>query len=169
MRTIDRKLTLNLIVIFNSFTDISFLKYIAKIFCTSCYFQKSYMNRNNKDTTLDTILYIDQNVSQVCQPQLSKIWRVCIFLLKKLGDISLNRDILKSPPPNQKKRKSRLFQYVNFLINRSFWWCFRFIGYLMPAYSFSSRLHKKYAIWWRVAENGIFPKSISSVLKKDMI
>ena len=63
------------------------------------------MNRNNKDTTLDTILYNDQNVSQVCQPQLSKIWRVCIFLLKKLGDISLNRDILKSPPPKKKKKK----------------------------------------------------------------
>ena len=33
LRTIDRKLTLNLIVIFNSFTDISFLKYVTKIFC----------------------------------------------------------------------------------------------------------------------------------------
>ena len=32
-RTIDRKLTLNLIVIFNSFTDISFLKYVTKMFC----------------------------------------------------------------------------------------------------------------------------------------
>ena len=35
LRTIAEKLTLNLIVIFNSFTDISFLKYITKI---SCYF-----------------------------------------------------------------------------------------------------------------------------------
>ena len=33
LRTIDRKLTLNLIVIFNSFTDVSFLKYVTKIFC----------------------------------------------------------------------------------------------------------------------------------------
>ena len=32
-RTIDRKLTLNLIVIFNSFTGISFLKYVTKTFC----------------------------------------------------------------------------------------------------------------------------------------
>ena len=32
-RTICEKLTLNLIVIFNSFTDISFLKYVTKIFC----------------------------------------------------------------------------------------------------------------------------------------
>ena len=40
LRTIDRKLTLNLIVIFNSFTDISFLKYVTKIFCISYYFQE---------------------------------------------------------------------------------------------------------------------------------
>ena len=33
LRTIDRKLTLNLIVIFNSFADISFLRYVTKIFC----------------------------------------------------------------------------------------------------------------------------------------
>ena len=32
-RTICGKLTLNLVVIFNSFTHISFLKYITKIFC----------------------------------------------------------------------------------------------------------------------------------------
>ena len=31
-RTIDRKLIMNLIVIFNSFTDISFLKYVTKRF-----------------------------------------------------------------------------------------------------------------------------------------
>ena len=40
LRAIDRKLTLNLIVIFNSFTDISFLKYVTKIFCISYYFQE---------------------------------------------------------------------------------------------------------------------------------
>ena len=40
LRTIDRKLTLNLIVIFNSFTDILFLKYVTKIFCISYYFQE---------------------------------------------------------------------------------------------------------------------------------
>ena len=33
LKTIDRKLTMTLIVIVNSFTDISFLKYVAKIFC----------------------------------------------------------------------------------------------------------------------------------------
>ena len=40
LRTIDRKLTLNLIVIFNSFTDIYFLKYVTKIFWISYYFQE---------------------------------------------------------------------------------------------------------------------------------
>ena len=40
MRTIDRKLTLNLIVIFNSSTDISFLKYVTKIPCISYSFQE---------------------------------------------------------------------------------------------------------------------------------
>ena len=40
LRTIDRKLTLNVIVVFNAFTDISFLKYITKIFCISDYFQE---------------------------------------------------------------------------------------------------------------------------------
>ena len=39
LRTIDRKLTLNLIVFFNSFTDISFLKYVTKIFSVSYYCQ----------------------------------------------------------------------------------------------------------------------------------
>ena len=42
LRTIDRKLTLNLIVIFNSFTDIYFLKYVAKIFCIFHYFQEIF-------------------------------------------------------------------------------------------------------------------------------
>ena len=36
----------------------------------------------------------------------------------------------------------------------------------MPAYSFSSRAHKKYVIRWQFAENGIFAKIILSVLKK---
>ena len=40
LRTTDRKLTLNLIVIFKSFTDISFIKYITKIFYISYYFQE---------------------------------------------------------------------------------------------------------------------------------
>ena len=73
----------------------------------------SYINRNHKDTThtwgrwFDTTLYIDQNVTQACQPEFLKIWRVQIFLFKKAEDFSLNRDILKS----QKKLDSRLFLY----------------------------------------------------------
>ena len=42
LKTIDRKLTLNLIVIFNSFTDISFLKYVAKIFCLLLFLRKNF-------------------------------------------------------------------------------------------------------------------------------
>ena len=42
LRTTDRKLTFNLIVIFNSFTDMSFLKYVAKIFCISYYYQEKF-------------------------------------------------------------------------------------------------------------------------------
>ena len=39
LRTIDRKLILNF-QIFNSFTGISFLKYVTKIFCIPYYFQE---------------------------------------------------------------------------------------------------------------------------------
>ena len=40
LRAIDSKLILNLIVIFNSFIDISLLKYVTKHFCISYYFQE---------------------------------------------------------------------------------------------------------------------------------
>ena len=36
----------------------------------------------------------------------------------------------------------------------------------MSSYSFSYRLHKKYVIWWRFAENGVFSKNILIVLKE---
>ena len=36
----------------------------------------------------------------------------------------------------------------------------------MPAYSFSSILHKKYVTWWQFTKNGIFAKTILNVLKK---
>ena len=42
MRTIWRKLTLNLIEIFSSITGIYFLKYITKIFFISYYFQEKF-------------------------------------------------------------------------------------------------------------------------------
>ena len=40
LRIICRKLTLNLIVTFNSIIDISFLKYVSEMFCISYYFQE---------------------------------------------------------------------------------------------------------------------------------
>ena len=40
LRTIHRKLTLNLTVIFNSFSDISFLRYVTKIFCLLLFSEK---------------------------------------------------------------------------------------------------------------------------------
>ena len=43
LRTIDRKLTMNLIVIFNSFTDIFFLKYSSEIFLISYCFQEKIL------------------------------------------------------------------------------------------------------------------------------
>ena len=46
------------------------------------FFFASYINQNHKDATLDTILYIDQNVSQACPSG-----ECAFFLLKKLGDL----------------------------------------------------------------------------------
>ena len=40
---IDRKFTLSVIVVFNSFTDVSFLKYVTKTFCISDYFQEKIL------------------------------------------------------------------------------------------------------------------------------
>ena len=42
--TILKKLTLNLIVIFNSITDISFLKYVTKVFRISYYFKEKFLS-----------------------------------------------------------------------------------------------------------------------------
>ena len=64
----------------------------------------SYINRNHKDTThlqgrkLDIALYINQNVSQACQPGFLKIIR---RKQKKSRDFALDRGIL-----NSKKKKS---------------------------------------------------------------
>ena len=41
LRNIDKRFTLNLIVIFNSSSDISFQKYVTEIFSISYYFQKT--------------------------------------------------------------------------------------------------------------------------------
>ena len=58
LRTIDRKLTLNLIVIFNSFTDISFSKYVTKIFCVSYYFQKKIWKHFKVQLSVAVFVYI---------------------------------------------------------------------------------------------------------------
>ena len=58
LRTIDRKLTLNLIVIFNSFTDISRLKYAAKIFCISYYFQEKILECFKVHLSVAVFVYI---------------------------------------------------------------------------------------------------------------
>ena len=42
-RIIDRKFALSVIVVFNSFTDVSFLKYVTKIFSISDYFQEKIL------------------------------------------------------------------------------------------------------------------------------
>ena len=58
VRTINRKLTLNLIVIFNSFTDISFLKYVTKIFCISYYFQEKIWECFKVQLSVTLFVYI---------------------------------------------------------------------------------------------------------------
>ena len=118
-----------------------------------------YVNRNHKDTThpqgtrLDATFYIDQNVIQVCQPEFLMIWRVWIFLFKKLGDFSLNRNILKIAKKIGLQAIYLLFDSVSSSIE-VFW-----------SASFSST-QQKYVIWWRFVENSIFGKNIISVLKK---
>ena len=58
LRTIDKKLALNLTVIFNSFTDISFLKYVTKIFCVSYYFQEKNWERFKVQLSVAMFVYI---------------------------------------------------------------------------------------------------------------
>ena len=58
LRTIDRKLTLNLIVVFKSFTDISFLKYVTKIFCVSYYFQEKVWHCFKVKLSIAVFVYI---------------------------------------------------------------------------------------------------------------
>ena len=76
------------------------------VFCVLCKW-KSQDKTHPQESRFDATLYIDQNVNQVCQPIVLKIWREWLFLSKNPGDFSLNRDISKS----QKKLDSRLFLY----------------------------------------------------------
>ena len=57
-RAIDRKLTLNLIVIFNSFTDIWFLQYVTKIFCISYFFQEKIWECFKVQLSVTLFVYI---------------------------------------------------------------------------------------------------------------
>ena len=66
LRALNRKLTLNLIVIFNSFTDISFLKYVTKIFCISYYFQEKIWECFKVQLSVTLFVYISsKGVNQV--------------------------------------------------------------------------------------------------------
>ena len=62
---------------------------------------------------MDTTLYIDQNVSQACQPGFLKIWGVWIFFPENPGDFSLSRDILKSEKIVGLQATSLLFESVS--------------------------------------------------------
>ena len=94
---------------------------------------------------MDAVLYINQNANEACQPEFSKIWRLLIFLFKKLGDYRLSRDIKKSLKKIGIKAIFGLFESLLSSIE-VFWGWFRFIGYLMSGYLSFSRLHKKYVM-----------------------
>ena len=81
LRAIDRKLTLNLIVIFNSFTDISFLKYVTKIFCISYYFQEKIWECFKVQLSVTLFVYI---LSSKGADQLQ------VLYIKTLGNIRGN-------------------------------------------------------------------------------
>ena len=79
-RAIDRKLTLNLIVIFNSFTDISF----TKIFCISGYFQEKIWECFKVQLSVTLFVYI---LSSKGANQLQ------VLYIKTLGNIQGNFSI----------------------------------------------------------------------------
>ena len=81
LRTIDRKLTLNLIVIFNSFTDISFLKYVTKMFCISYYVQEKIWECFKVQLSVTLFVY---TLSSKGSNQLQ------VFYIKTLGNIQRN-------------------------------------------------------------------------------
>ena len=55
-------MTLNLIIIFNSITDISFLRYVTKIFCISYYFQQKFSEFFKVHLSVTVSVYILTNV-----------------------------------------------------------------------------------------------------------
>ena len=80
-RAIDRKLTLNLIVIFNSFTDIWFLQYVTKIFCISYFFQEKIWECFKVQLSVTLFVYI---LSSKGTNQLQ------VLYIKTLGNIQGN-------------------------------------------------------------------------------
>ena len=80
-RAIDRKLTLNLIVIFNSFTDIWFLQYVTKISCISYYFQEKIWECFKVQLSVTFFVYI---LSSKGANQLQ------VLYIKTLGNIQGN-------------------------------------------------------------------------------
>ena len=84
LRTIDRTLTLNLIVIFNSFADILFLKYVTKIFCISYYFQEKIWECFKVQLSVTLFVYI---LSSKGANQLQ------VLYIKTLGNIQGNFSI----------------------------------------------------------------------------
>ena len=85
----------------------------CKLFCLYFFVLRfvSYINLNHKDTThpqgrrLDPTFYIDQNVSQTCQPEFLKIWRMRIVLFKNIGRFQPKQGHFKI------KKKNRLCRY----------------------------------------------------------
>ena len=58
LRNIDRRFTLNLTVIFNLSADISFLKYVTKIFCISYCFQETIWECFKMQLSMTLLVYI---------------------------------------------------------------------------------------------------------------
>ena len=81
LRTIVRKLTLNLIVIFNSFIDIYFLKYVTKIFWISYYFQEKTWQSFKVQLSVAVSMYILSS---------KRANRLQVLYIRTLGNIQGN-------------------------------------------------------------------------------
>ena len=81
LRTIDRKLTLNLIAIFNFFTDISFLNHVTKIFCISYYIQEKIWECFKVQLSVTMFVYISSNKAAT---------QLQVLYVKTLGSIQGN-------------------------------------------------------------------------------
>ena len=81
LRTIDRKLTLNLIAIFNFFTDISFLSHVTKIFCISYYIQEKIWECFKVQLSVTMFVYISSSKA---------VTQLQVLYVKTLGSIQGN-------------------------------------------------------------------------------